>query len=106
MLRGPLCTHSTRKVRTRMNDDDSCTVYITVFIEQDSFTLFKSANETVSNAKTEQDVFQMGQVEEDVNIKGCTMSFIVCSCSFYSEFLAKKIVIVCLHVSLHICGVD
>ncbi len=66
-----------------MNDDDSCTVYITVFIEQDSFTLFKSANETVSNAKTEQDVFQMGQVEEDVYIKGCTMSFIVCSCSFY-----------------------
>lgn len=86
-----------------MNDDDSCTVYITVFIEQDSFTLFKSTNETVSNAKTEQDVFQMGQVQEDVYIKGCTMSFIVCSCSF---FTGKNIVIVCLHVSLCICGVD
>lgn len=30
-----------------MYDDDSCAVYITVFIEQDSFTLFKIANETV-----------------------------------------------------------
>ncbi len=76
-------TRHSQKVRTRMNDDDSCTVYITVFIEQDSFTLFKSANETVSNAKSKQDVFQMGQDEEDVYIKGCTMSFIVCSCSFY-----------------------
>ncbi len=84
VLRGPLCTHATRRKYGLEWTMTIAALFISQYLlSRIALHYFKSANETVSNAKTEQDVFQMGQVEEDVYIKGCTMSFIVCSCSFY-----------------------
>lgn len=79
-----------------MNDDDIYTVDITVFIRQDDFTLCESANETLSNAKTEQVMSQMGQDEEDFNIKECiTFVVVLFTLNFW-----RKIVVVCVCVSV------
>lgn len=99
--RASVYTRHSQKVWTRINDDDSYTLYITVFIGQDDFTLCES-----SNAKTEKSMSQMGHDEEDFNIKECITSFVICSCSFYTEYLVKNSCCLCLPVSLCICGVD